>query len=322
MKKIISVMFMAFLLLALAACGGEDEAEADGGEVEVSGDGVTVVLKTLSSPYWKFVEAGAKQALEDYEMEGNIIGPSSEEEVVVQIDMIEDALSKGTGSLVLAAIQPDTVIPVLEQYHEKDIPVLLVDTDLEWEDKTTFIGTENYDAGQTAGKLLEEILEEGDEIALIRGALGNPASDDRADGAKEYLEEKGFNIVADQPADSDRNKGMNVMENVLQSNPEVKGVYAVNDDMALGALRATQANGLDIPVVGTDGTVEAVESIISGELNASIAQSPYAMGYTGVEQAIEAMEGNSVEKRIDAGVDVITKENGEEKLEELNEMLK
>lgn len=319
MKKVYAIIVMG-LLLVLVACGGDEEASQEAGASNEGGE-VTVVLKTLSSPYWKFVEAGAKQAFEDHGIEGTVIGPSSEDQVVEQVNMLEDTLSRGTGALVLAASQPDTAIPVLEQYHEQDIPVLLIDTDIDWDKKTTFIGTENYEAGQEAGKLLAELLNEGDEIALIRGALGNPATDNRIDGAKDFLEENGFEIVADQPADSDRNKGMSVMENILQSNPNVKAVYAANDDMALGALRAVQAEGLDIPVIGTDGTIEAVESIIAGELAGSIAQNPYEMGYIGVTEAINAMEGSTIDKRIDSGVDVITSENASEKLDELNEMM-
>lgn len=321
MKRYSFILIVGLLLIVLGACN-EETSKSE--ETEVSADGtnkVTVVLKTLSSPYWTFVEAGAKEAFEEFGVDGTVIGPSSEDNVIEQINMIEDTLNQGTDALVLAASQPDTAIPVVSEYYEQDIPVLLIDTDMEWEDKTTFIGTENYEAGQEAGKLLADMLNEGDEIALIRGALGNPSTDDRADGAKDFLEDNGFVVVADQPANSDRNEGMSVMENILQSHPDVKAVFAANDDMALGALRAVQAQNLDIPVIGTDGTIEAVESIIAGDLSGSIAQNAYEMGYLGVEQAIEAINGNTVEKRIDSGVDVITSDNAEEKLEELNGMM-
>src|SRR5690606_6000340 len=128
-------------------------------------------------------------------------------------------------------------------------------------------------------------------------------------------------IAADQPADSDRAKGMSVMENILETNPNIKGVYAANDDMALGALRAIEAEGLDIPVIGTDGTIEAVESIIAGGLTGSVAQMPYDMGDEGVEAALKAIKGEEVDKRIDSGVDIINPENAEQKLSDLKAML-
>ena len=88
--------------------------------------------------------------------------------------------------------------------------------------------------------------------------------------------------------------------------------------MAIGALRALEAKGLTIPVIGTDGTVEAVESILAGKLAGTIAQSPYDMGYQGVENALKTMKGEQIDTRIDSGIDIITKDNAEEKLEFLN----
>jgi ribose transport system substrate-binding protein len=320
--------FLAIIVLLtsmiLAACNSSDEKtsgdNANGGDNEGKPK-VTVVLKTLSSQYWKFVEAGAKQAFEDFGVDGTVLGPSSEDKVIEQVNMMEDTLSQGPDAFVVAPTQPPTAVPVLEKFKEQGIPVLLVDTDVDWDDKTTYIGTENYIAGQKAGELLASMLNKGDKVALIAGALGNPATDNRIKGAKEYLEENGFEIVAEQPADSDRAKGMSVMENILQTNPDVKGVFAANDEMALGALKAVQDAGLDIKVIGTDGTVEAVESIIAGGLAGTVAQMPYDMGYLGVENAVKAIKGEVVEKRIDSGVDIITAENAEEKLSKLKEML-
>lgn len=91
--------------------------------------------------------------------------------------------------------------------------------------------------------------------------------------------------------------------------------------MALGALRALEGKG-DIPVIGTDGTVEAVESIIAGKMAGTIAQSPYDMGYQGVENALKTIKGEKIEKRIDSGIDIITKENAQEKLEFLQSISK
>jgi ribose transport system substrate-binding protein len=283
---------------------------------------VTVVLKTLSSQYWKFVEAGAKQAFKDQGVDGQVIGPSSESAVVDQINMMQDSLSKGTDALVVSPSQPDTAIPVLKQFANKKIPVLLIDTDVNWDGKVTFIGTQNYAAGQKAGETLAGMVKKGGKIALIAGALGNPATDDRIKGAKDYLEKHGYTIVAEQPADSDRAKAMTVMSNILESNPDINGVYSANDDMALGALRALQAKNKKVPVIGTDGTIDAVNSIIDGGLSATIAQMPYDMGYQGVVNAVKAIKGEKVDKRIDSGVDVITKDNAKDKLKKLVDMLK
>lgn len=146
--------------------------------------------------------------------------------------------------------------------------------------------------------------------------------DQRIKGAKESLEEAGMVIVAEQPADSDKTKANSVVENILQNNPNIKGIFSANDDMAIGALRATESKGIKLPIIGTDGTAEAIQSIIDGDLAGSIAQNPYEMGYKGVENAVKAMKGEKVESRIDSGIDIITSDNAQEKLDFLEGIAK
>lgn len=332
LKKYFFIM-VTLLALLLAACGGSAETGGDestpnqegaeNGETateETSGDlRISMILKTLSSPYWKYVEAGAKQAAEDFGVEVVVVGPPSEAEVMQQVNMIDDQLSQNPDAIVLAPIQPETVVPSLS---DVDIPVLTIDTDADIPDKITFIGSDNYSAGRAGGELIVENLEPGDKVAIIRGALGNTAMDDRSKGATDVFNEAGVEIVAEQPADSDKAKAMSVMENILQSNPDVKAVFCGNDDMAIGALRAIQEKGLDIIVVGVDGTEEAIQSIIDGGLFGSIAQKPYAMGYLGVENAIKAIKGEPIKSRIDSGIDVITAENAKDHLEFLQSLTK
>lgn len=303
-------------MLVVAGCSGEASSEKSGEE------SIAVVLKTLSSPYWKYVEAGAKAAGEELGVEVTVVGPAAESQVIEQVNMLEDQISQSPGAIVVAPSQPETVVPVLESAVESKLPVLLIDTDADFKGKTTFIGTENFTAGQEGGKLLASMLQKGDKVVLIEGALGNSATDARIKGAKESLEAAGMVIVAQQPADSDKTKAMSVMENILQKNADVKGVFSANDDMALGVLRAVEAKGLDIKVIGTDGTEEAVESILAGKLAGTIAQSPYNMGFEGVKKALEAIKGEKIESRIDSGIDIITNENAKEKLEFLKSISK
>lgn len=318
------------LAMLLAACGSSEgttngnAGTGEGGSGDVSGDNgtknISVVLKTLSSPYWKYVEAGAKKAGEDLGVNVTIVGPSSEAEIIQQVNMLEDQLSQQPDAIVVSPTQPDTVIPVLEDAASQGIPTLLIDSDADFEGKVTFIGTENYDAGQEAGKEIASKLQPGDKVVLIAGALGNPATDARIKGAKDALEEAGMVIAAEQPADSDKSKAMSVMENILEAEDDIKAVFSANDDMAIGVLRAVEAANLDIIIYGTDGTEEAVQSIIDGGLTGTIAQNPYNMGYEGVKSALAAANGETVEERIDSGVEIITSENAQKQLEFLQSL--
>lgn len=312
MKKFGLLLTIIGLVIAMVGCGKSASGSGEDGSI-------AVVLKTLSSPYWKYVEAGAKAAGEDLGVEVTIVGPASESQIMEQVNMIEDSLNQGIGALVVSPTQPDTVVPVLEQ---SNVPVLFIDTDADFSKKTSFIGTDNLTAGKEGGKLLASLLKKGDEVALLGGALGNTAMDQRIKGAKESLEEAGMVIVAEQPADSDKTKANSVVENILQNNPNIKGIFSANDDMAIGALRATESKGIKLPIIGTDGTAEAIQSIIDGDLAGSIAQNPYEMGYKGVENAVKAMKGEKVESRIDSGIDIITSENAQEKLDFLEGIAK
>lgn len=276
---------------------------------------VACVLKTLSSQYWKIVAAGAKDAAEKNNVELTLAGPPSEDDVEQQINMIEDALTHKPAVLLLAPSQPPTAIPVMEKAKKMGIPVVLIDTDVEWPSKATFIGTTNVDAGKQGGQALAKALKKGDKVVLIDGAPGNPACTDRVKGAEQVLKAAGMKIAAVQPGYSDRDKALNVMQNILQAQPDIKGVFAANDEMALGALRALQQGGKKIPVIGTDGIADAANAIKAGDLYATVAQQPYDMGRIGVETAIKLANKGTVQKRIDSGTKLITKDNAQAQLD-------
>ncbi|MCM3569881.1 sugar ABC transporter substrate-binding protein [Neobacillus mesonae] len=319
------------LLILMAACGKQstDPANSYSSVSETDDWGsnkgkpkVAVVLKALNSEYFKLMEYGAEKAFKDLDVDGKVMSPSNETEVEKQINMLEDLLNnKSLDALIVMPSQSEAVIPVLKKYKEKDIPVLLVDSDVDWEGKTTYIGTDNFTAGQKAGESLVTKLGSGDKVAILEGVSGTPNSEERVKGAEEAIKKAGLKLVASQSADFNRVKAVSTMENILTANPDLKGVIAVNDEMALGALRATKARNMDIPIIGIDGITEAVESINDGVLEASVAQKPNEMAYKSVENALKVIKGEKIDKRIDIGIDIITKENSQEKLEELKGML-
>jgi len=308
--------------LVLAACGGDDGGGGNGGG-EGEGDyTVAVVLKTLSSPFWLQVAGGVEAGGEEAGVEVTLAGATAETQVQEQIDKVRAAITQQVDALVVAPTQAEQLEPILQQAVDAGIPVLLVDTDIEgWDGKETFVGTDNYQAGVTAGEFILEQADSG-SIAVIRGVPGNPSTDSRIDGALDTIEGSGIEVVADLAANSDRAEGRSVMADILQANPEVSIVFAANDDMALGALEAIKSAGVameDILVIGVDGTSDAVDSMLAGELDASIAQNSFDMGRTSVELAVELLEGGTIEERVDTGVTVVTGENAEEYGSQLEE---
>lgn len=316
---LLTVFLVAILTLAACAEDGDasDSSSSDGGEGKPN---IAVVLKGSDQEYFKLAEAGAKQAFEDFDVNGTFQAASTQTNTTEIINILEDLLVEEPDALV-AMPSTEEQTPVLQRYREKDIPVLLIDTDLGWEEKTTYIGTNNYTAGQEAAKLLSSDLSEGDEVAILEGVSGAAVSEERVSGVNDVMEEQGINIVASQAADFDRAKAVNTMENILTAHPDIQGVFAANDEMAMGAYEAVSAQNLDIPIIGVDGTSDALDSINNGGLTATVAQSPYQMGYQGVENALKAIEGETIDKEIDIDVEILTEENAGETLDEINGIL-
>lgn len=321
LKRIMSITVLSLMVTSFVGCSSESNegtnSSAEGSDIEIS-----VVLKALNSDYWKIVQAGANDAAKELGVKINILGPNAETDIAGQTSLMEDQIVKGIDALVVAPSQPDAAISIFDKADEANIPVFLVDTDANWDKKKSFIGTGNFVGGELAGNYIADKLQKGDEVAIIRGALGDNTHDERVKGAEEALKAKGMNVIAVQPADSDRNKGMSVMENILQTNPNVKAVFASNDEMILGAVRALQqANKTDVITVGFDASPDAVTSIQNGELTASVAQSAYNIGKYGVEAAAKFIKGESVDPVIDTGTEIVDSKNAAEKEAETNKIL-
>lgn len=320
MKKISSVLLIAIMLLMVpttAFANGQGEAQV----IEDDSVKVAVVLKTLSSEYWQRVADGCDVGGQENDCIVTKLGPPTEDAVVQQINMVEDALAGNPDALVFSPSQPATAIKVLQKAKEMGIPVILVDTPMpeDFEAFDSFIGTANYKAGgEGAQYVIDQLGASSDiNVVILEGAPGNPTCGDRALGAEKAFREANYNIVAFQPAYSDREKAYNTMQNILQTTSDVDIVFCSNDDMALGAQRACQQTGIDAKVIGFDGNKSALKSIIAGQLYATIAQRPENMGRLGVEYAIKVLNGESVEKIVDAGVDILTIENAQAALDKL-----
>lgn len=281
---------------------------------------VFVVLKDFNSEYWEIIKAGAEQGFRDFGIDGKVIAPK-DGTVGAQRDMLETVLKEKPDVLIVSPTYPDYIIPTLEGFVEMDIPVLLLDTDDPWENKTSYIGTDNFKLGRIAGELLASQLQPGDKAALIGGDI--PVIGKRIEGAKISLEAAGIKIAAEKVGLSDHPKiTKKAMETIIRDHSDVKGIITTNDIVALDALKVIKEHGLKMPVIGTDGITEMVELIEEGTLTDTVAQNPYDMGYLGVETALKVTKGEKVEKNIDSDVDIIIEDNAEQRLDFLKKLLK
>lgn len=317
MKRLISVL-LVFAMLFAVGCSKEATKE----EAVSTTEGVSEVAEAEdeekltigfvvkgSDEHWIAVEAGARQAAEDFGVNLDFSGPAKETLVEEHTGMIENNISNNVDALCVAPVQPAMQVITLKKAVDKGIPVLLIDTDAELEGKTSFLGTGNYNAAKLGGAYIVEKLGAGAKVIIIRGALGDKTHDDRTAGAKDVMEENGIEVIDVQPADSDSEKAANIMENMMQTHPDIDAIFVTADQMALGALKAVQQSGKDIMVIGFDGSPGAKEKIKEGSMEGSVAQNPFQMGYLGVQYAIDAVNGVKVSDRIDTGAELITVKN-------------
>jgi ribose transport system substrate-binding protein len=309
MKRLISVMTCVLMMVcigsAFAKGGGEQAQGGSGKQLRVA-----VILKTLSSPYWQVVLGGSENAGKSFNVRIEAFGPPTEDGVEEQINMVQNAIQNKYDAIVFSPCQPPAAISVLNQAREAGIPVVIIDTPMpaEFQNYVTYIGSNNYQIGVVGGQEMVKVLKMGAKVLIIEGAPGNPSTTYRADGAEKVLRDAGMNIISRQPGYSDRDRAYGITQNVLQTT-DIDAVFASNDDMAVSALRAITQVGKTAVVVGVNGDQFALESIRDGGLYATVTQSAEQMGYLGVQYAIDAINGKTVEKQIDAPTPVATKAN-------------
>jgi ABC-type sugar transport system substrate-binding protein len=262
------------------------------------------------NPYWAAFEKGAKEKGKELGVEVLVVAPPSETDIQAQISQIEDLIAQKVSGIALAPTDPAALGPVVDQAKEAGVNVVFVDGAGSNKD-VPFVGTDNLAGGKLAGEFMCKNIEKGSDVAILQGVMTTTNGADRYNGAKEALEACGMKIVSAQPADWDRAKGLSVTESILSGNPKLKGIFGSNDNMALGAVEALKAAAkLDkVMVVGYDANPDAANSILAGEMTASVAQAPAKMAGLGIQTLVDLKAGKKVEMVTDPGTVLVTKEN-------------
>lgn len=262
------------------------------------------------NPFWAAVEAGAKAKAAELGVEVIVVAPPAESDVQAQITQIEDLIAQKVEGIALAPTDPNALAPVVDAAKAAGIPVVFVDT-RGTNEGVTFIGTNNEVGAALAADFMCKNLPAGSDVAILQGLVSQSTGQARAEGSKKGLEACGLKVVAEQTAEWDRAKGLSVTENILAGNPNIKGIFGSNDNMALGAVEALKAAAKlqDVMVVGFDANPDAAASILAGEMTASVAQAPGNMGGFGIQALVDLKAGKTLEPWIDTGTVLVTKDN-------------
>jgi ribose transport system substrate-binding protein len=302
-----SALLLAVVLL-LAACSSETEKSAGNGQGTSTSGKVKIGLSisTLNNPFFVTLKEGAEKAAKAAGAE--LIVVDAQDDTAKQISGIEDLIQKKVNVILINPTDSDAVVTAVESANSANIPVITVDRAANGGTVVTHIASDNVKGGQMAGEYIMKLLGRKGNIVELQGTAGTSAARDRGKGFHNAIDNKaGVKVVASQPADFDRAKGLSVMENILQSNNNVQAVFAHNDEMALGAVQAIEAAGKKgIIVVGFDATDDAVKAVKDGSMAATVAQKPAEIGQKAIETAIKVAAGEKVESAIPVDLELVT----------------
>jgi ABC-type sugar transport system substrate-binding protein len=300
---------VASVLAAFAvSCGDAQGPERDG---PLAG-----VIKGLDNPFFATMSDGMTATARRHAVSLRLAAAAGLEDTAGQASTLESLVDRRASCYVVNPISPTNLIEPLGGVP-KGTPIVNVDSPIDRRAAkavgvaiTTYVGTDNVAAGRLAADAMAGLVPRGARVAVVTGIPGDVGSGARARG---FAAGSGgrFRVVESIAADFDRSRARLAAGDLLRRDPRLRGVFAVNDEIALGVAAAVRAQGRrgEVAVIGMDGIRAALAAVASGELSATVSQYPYAIGQIGVEACLAALRGASVPARVDAPVQVVTRAN-------------
>ena len=263
-------------------------------------DTIALVVSTLNNPFFVSLKDGAQKEAD--KLGYNLVVLDSQNNPAKELANVQDLTVRGTKILLINPTDSDAVGNAVKMANQAKIPVITLDRQATKGDVVSHIASDNVLGGKIAGDYIAKKAGEGAKVIELQGIAGTSAARERGEGFQQAVAAHKFNVLASQPADFDRTKGLNVMQNLLT-------VFAQNDEMALGALRALQTAGKsDVMVVGFDGTPDGEKAVNDGKLAATIAQLPEQIGATGVQTADKVLKGEKVQAKYPVDLKLVIKQ--------------
>ena len=308
LRKTLAVVASATLLCtSLTACN------RDSGGNNAAGDSanksITFALSTQANSFMVKMREGAQKKADELGLTINFQDASDDS--ATQANQLANAAATGAGAVIVNPTDSDAMAPAVKQLTDAKIPVVAVDRAVNNAEVSSYIASDNVGGGKQAAKALSEAIHGEGEILVLQGKTGSSASRERGQGFDEGLKDShNIKVVAKQTAEFERVKGLDVTTNLLQAHPNVKAIFAENDEMALGAIEALgDKAGKDVIVVGFDGVEDALKAIKEGTMYASIAQQPADMAAQAVVEASKLLKGEAATKEMQVDVVTVTKDN-------------
>jgi ribose transport system substrate-binding protein len=287
MKNIVKVFIYLFLGFIISCSGEKTKYNYE----------IGFVISTLNNPFFVKVKEGAEETAKLSKVKLTVL--DSQNDAIKELNNVESLVVSGVDLIIINPTDSDAVSSAIKLANNNKIPVITVDRNASQGEVVTYIASDNVQGGRLAGDLLYDLLKGKGKVAEIEGIPGTSAARERGKGFDEALKKYPEIVkIVKQPADFDRNKALVVVENILQTHPDVNAIFAHNDEMALGAIKAVEESGKSIYVIGFDGTEEALKAVKEGRLTATIAQQPSKMGRIAVDMAIKYLKSGTIEPQV------------------------
>lgn len=296
------------LALVMAACQGAGETASP---TAAAGGGTTIgfAISSFDNDFFVTLSDGAEAAAGDAGVE--LIVSDAGGDAATQASQVEDFITQEVDVIMLNPVDSDAIVASVEAANEAGIPVITVDRGATGGEVVSHIASDNVAGGRQAGEFLFEQIGGEGTVLELEGVPGTSAARDRGAGFQEALDAaSGIERLAKQTANFARDEGLTVAQNLLQAHPDADGLFAHNDDMALGAVEAAAAAGRDdLVIVGFDAAPDALQAIKDGTMAGTIAQQPDLMGQLAVETAVKVANGEDVEASIPVEITLVTADN-------------
>lgn len=307
MKAIkVSSALVALLALLLVGCASPTTGSSSSGSGS-SKYTIGFAVSTLNNPFFVAMVNGVKS---EAAKEGvTVIVDNGNNDPSTQLNQMQDLIQQKVNAIILNPTDSQSLSSAVKLANQAKIPVVTLDRSVTSGTVATYIASNNIEAGKMAADQIIKALGGTGEVVDLQGTIGTSAEADREKGfSDEIATASGITVVARQTASFDRSTALNVTQNLLQAHPNIKGVFAQNDEMALGALKAIQQAGKSgVAIVGIDGEQEVVTDIQAGSIYADIAQQPTQEGVLGVQSAVKLAQGKSVAATVDSPLQLVVK---------------
>ncbi|MGW7975762.1 D-ribose ABC transporter substrate-binding protein [Staphylococcus xylosus] len=293
MKKVF-ISAIAILLL-LAGCSLESPLEnnsKDKSNKKKSEIVIGVSLSTLNNPFFIKIKDGIED--EAKKQGAKVKFADAQDDAAKQSNDIDDLIQQNVDYLIVNPTDSDAISGSIQIANDQNIPVVTLDREVAKGEVASFIASDNVKGGEMGGQLIVEQLGKNTKVAELEGIPGASATRERGKGFHNVAD-KSLDVVSKQSAKFNRTEGLNVTQNIIQAHPDIKAIFAQNDEMALGAVEAV--GNKDIKVIGFDGNEDAIKSVENNKLYATVAQQPHLMGEESIKTVMNLFDGKKIEKK-------------------------